>query len=228
MKFGAEYMNNPLDEDSTLFQCKHFSFYQPLELENKQLIRVLYVDPSKGKKGKGRKKSDYSGFADVLVDTQNRVTYLLNAFRKRLTPNAAKVEVVNWFAEALKDKWACEFWIEENSFGDILGENFQDELRRRGIDLKVNTLLHTTEKSARIERLSIRVDSNGFRFPNRWENEARQPEWFNELLEYPFSTFDDVVDALESADFIGTDLIHGKIEFLSSRLKLGSAKMGGY
>ena len=56
-------------------------------------------------------------------------------FRKRLSPNAAKIEVVEWVIEAMKGKFQVELWIEENSFGDILGENFQDELRRRGVVL---------------------------------------------------------------------------------------------
>lgn len=227
-KFGAEYMNDPRDPDTQIFQPNDFYYYPLLELEQRSLRRILYVDPSKGKKGKGRKKSDFSGFADVLIDAANRVTYIRDAFRKRLSPSAAKVEVVEWFIEASKGPWPVEFWVEENSFGDILGENFQEELRRRGVDAVVNTLLHSVEKDSRLERHSIRIDSKGIRFPQKWEKEDRRPEWFGEYEDYPSGSHDDTIDALESADDIGMNHIAGDISFKSTGRKLGSTRLGAY
>lgn len=227
-KFGAEYMNDPRDPETQIFKPDEFYYYPLLELEQRNLRRIMYVDPSKGKKGKGRKKSDYSGFADVLVDSANRITYIRDAFRKRLSPSAAKVEVVEWFIEGTKGPWQVEFWVEENAFGDILGENFQDELRRRGVDIVVNTLLHTVEKEARIERHSIRIDSKGVRFPQKWEKEDRRPEWFGEYEDFPAGANDDAIDALESADDIGMNHIAGDLSYKSSGRKLGSAKLGSY
>ena len=202
-KFGAEYMNDPRDPETQIFDPNRFPYFAPSELQGKQLVRILYVDPSKGKKGKGRKKSDFSGFADALVDRAARVTYLLDAFRKRLSPNAAKAEVIDWYIKALADDPGAELWIEENSFGDILGENFQNELRARGVDRQVKTLLHTTEKEARLERLSIRIESGGMRFPKRWEQEDRRPDWFAEFEDFPAGSYDDTIDAIESVDSIG-------------------------
>lgn len=227
-KFGAEYMNDPRDPDTQIFVPDRFVYYSPLELEGKRLFRILYVDPSKGKKGKGRKKSDFSGFADVLVDPSERITWILNAFRKRLNPNAAKAEVIEWYIESSKAKWPVELWIEENSFGDILGENFQDELRRRGVDIRVHTLLHTTEKEARLERHSIRVETGGVRYPAKWQSEDRRPEWFSEYEDFPAGSYDDTIDALESADHIGMNELVGLIEFKSTGVKTGAASMKGF
>ena len=227
-KFGAEYMNDPRDPESQIFIPDDFYYYSLLELEQRNLRRIMYVDPSKGKKGKGRKKSDFSGFADVLVDSANRVTYVRDAFRKRLSPAAAKTEVVEWFIEGSRGPWQVEFWVEENSFGDILGDNFQDELRRKGVDIVVNTFLHSVEKEARLEKHSIRIDSKGVRFPQRWEKEDRRPEWFGEYEDFPAGAFDDTIDALETADDIGMNHIAGDMSYKSSGKKLGSAKMRGY
>lgn len=227
-KFGAEYMNDPRDPETQIFNPENFNYYTPMELNDRKLTRVLYVDPSKGKKGKGRKKSDFSGFADVLIDPAARITFIHNAYRKRLSPNAAKKEIVSWYLEAVKGQWPVELWIEENSFGDILGETFQEELRRRGADVAVNTLLHTTEKNARLENHSIRVETGGVRFPDRWEREDRRPEWFNEYTDFPAGAWDDTIDSLESADHIGMELLVGKIDFKSSGKKFGAARMKGY
>lgn len=227
-QFGAEYMNDPRDPSTQIFKPNEFTYYPPGEIDERRLFRILYVDPSKGKKGKGRKKSDFSGFADVLVDPSERVTYLLNAFRKRLTPNAAKTEVVEWWIEAAKGKYPVELWIEENSFGDILGENFQAELRRRGLDIRVRTKLHTAEKVARLERHSIRCETGGIRFPNRWEEETRRPEWFTEYEDFPAGSFDDTIDAIESADDIAMNDMAGLIEFRSTGVKTGAAAMRGF
>lgn len=227
-KFGAEYMNDPRDPDTQIFVPDRFSYYLPSEISEKRLFRILYVDPSKGKKGKGRKKSDFSGFADVLCDPSERITWVLNAFRKRLSPNAAKGEVIEWYIEASRGKYPVELWIEENSFGDILGENFQDELRRRGFDVRVHTKLHTTEKEARLERHSIRVETGGVRFPERWEKDDRRPEWFAEYEDFPAGSFDDTIDAIESADDIGMNDIAGLIEFRSTGKRTGSAAMRGF
>lgn len=226
-KFGAEYMNDPRDPETQLFVPDDYYYYSWLELEKRNLRRIMYVDPSKGKKGKGRKKSDFSGFADVLVDSANRVTYVRDAFRKRLSPSAAKTAVVEWFIEGSQGPWQVEFWVEENSFGDILGENFQDELRRKGVDIVVNTLLHSKEKEARLEHHSIRLDSKGVRFPQKWEKEDRRPEWFSEYEDYP-GAFDDTIDAIESADDIAMNHIIGEIGFKSSGIKKNSAKLRGF
>lgn len=215
-KFGAEYMNDPRDPETQLYDPNQFTYYNPVELQGKELRRILYVDPSKGKKGKGRKKSDFSGFADLLFDRANRVSYLNNAYRKRLTPTAAKAEVIEWFLEALKGQWPVELWIEENSFGDIMAEGWQDELRRRGVDIPVNTLLHSTEKNARLERHSDRVATAGVRFPERWDREDHRPEWFSEYEDFPAGSYDDTMDAIESADHIATELSAGKPDYLSS------------
>ncbi len=226
--FGAEYMNDPRDPETQVFNPNEFTYYAPLELEGKELVRILYVDPSKGKKGKGRKKSDFSGMGDVLVDRSTRITYVLDGRRKRLTPAAAKNEIVNWYIETLRMSPTAQLWIEENSFGDILGENFQDELRRRGVDRAVNTLLHTTEKEARLERLSIRIETGGVRFPQKWQQEDRRPEWFSEFEDFPAAAHDDTIDALESADHIGMTASGGRAEFKATGRKNASAQARGY
>jgi predicted phage terminase large subunit-like protein len=227
-KFGAEYMNNPRDPETQTFNPNDFTYYPPGELDGKMLVRIQYCDPSKGKKGKGRKKSDYSGFADILCDQQARITYVVNAFRKRLTPAAAKTETVNWFAEGQAGLQHWEPWVEENSFGDILGETFQEELRRKGIDATVNTLLHTSEKDARLANHSIRVHSGGVRFPQKWEREDRRPEWFDEYDDFPLAAFDDTIDAIESADHIALEVSAGKPDFRATGEKQGSAQLEGF
>ncbi len=227
-KFGAEYMNDPRDPDSQIFEPGKFTYYPPFEVQDKNFREILYVDPSKGKKGKGRKKSDFSGFAHTKFDTVGLISYVVNAYRKRLSPKAAKSEVVEWVADVHRVNPNVELWIEENSFGDILGDTFQDELRARGLDIKVNTLLHTEEKTARLDRHSIRVDTGGVRFPQKWEREDRRPEWFSEYEDYPAGAFDDTIDAIESADYIGKNKSAGKVEFKSAGVKQGSALTGGY
>jgi predicted phage terminase large subunit-like protein len=227
-KFGAEYMNDPRDPETQLFDPGKFTYYTPLELQGKDLRRILYSDPSKGKKGKGRKKSDFSSFIDSLYDGSNRITYINDAQRKRLTPTAARAFVIDWFLEARKGSWPVELWIEENSFGDIMAEGWQDELRRRGVDVTVNTLLHTTEKNARIERHSTRVETGGVRFPDRWEKEDRRPEWFSEYEDFPAGSFDDTIDGIESADHVGTELSAGRPDFRATGQKLGSAQLSGF
>jgi hypothetical protein len=227
-KFGAEYMNDPRDPETQLYNANNFTYYTPLELQGKELRRILYVDPSKGKKGKGRKKSDFSAFVDSLYDGVNRISYINNAYRKRLTPTAAKAEVIEWFLEARKGTWPVELWVEENSFGDIMGENWQDELRRREVDIPVNTLLHTTEKNARLERHSDRVMTAGVRFPDRWEKEDRRPEWFSEYEDFPAGSFDDTIDAIESVDHIGKELSAGKPDFLTTGQKQSFSKLQGF
>jgi predicted phage terminase large subunit-like protein len=223
-KFGAEYMNDPRDPDTQLFNPEKFTHYIPVELEGKKLRRILYVDPSKGKKGKGRKKSDFSGFADVLCDSENRISYVNNAFRLRLSPSAAKAKVVEWYLEAIKGRYQVELWVEENSFGDVFGETWQDELRRRGIDIVVNTKLHSVEKDSRLEKHSIRIETGGVRFPARWEGEGKRPDWFSEYEDYP-GAFDDTIDALESADDIGMNDSAGQVDFTSAGEKSGSSRM---
>lgn len=226
-KFGAEYMNDPRDPETQLFDPEQFTYYTPAELRGKDWKEVLYVDPSKGKKGKGRKKSDFSGFAHIKADTTERVSYVVNAYRKRLKPKAALAAVIEWFLEVRKVNTDVELWIEENSFGEIMAENWQDELRRRGLDIPVNTLLHSEEKPARLERHSTRVETAGVRYPERWAKTDHRPDWFSEYEDYP-GAYDDTIDAIESADHIAMNLSVGKAEYKSTGIKQGSALAGAY
>jgi predicted phage terminase large subunit-like protein len=227
-KFGAEYMNDPRDPETQLFNPNGFTFYTPLELQGKDLRRILYCDPSKGKKGKGRKKSDFSSFVDNLYDGLNRVSYINDAQRKRLTPTAARAHVIDWYLEARRGPYPVELWVEENSFGDIMAEGWQDELRRRGVDISVNTLLHTTEKNARIERHSVRVHTGGVRYPEKWAREDSRPEWFSEYEDFPAGSFDDTIDGIESADHIATEISAGRPDFRATGVKQGSALLSGF
>lgn len=206
IKFGAEYMNDPRDPETQLFDLEKLFFYSPVELEGKTLKHICYVDPSKGKKGRGRKKSDFSGFAEILFWQEGRISYVVDAFRKRLNPTAARSNILEWFPPIVKSDSLAELTVEENSFGDILGADFQDDLRAAGVDKVVHTLLHTEEKPARIERLSIRVANGGIRFPQKWQDESRRPDWFAEMEDYP-GPYDDTIDALESADSIGSKAV---------------------
>jgi hypothetical protein len=202
-KFGAEYMNDPRDPSTARFVIDRFHFYQPSELENQQLRRVVYIDPSKGKKGKGRKKSDFSSFSDGKINSTDRITYLLNAFRERLRPKAAEDKIVEYFKPIWLADRSAELWIEENSFGDLLGERFQERLRKEGVDVVVKTLLHTEEKQARLDRLSVRNENGGVRYPAKWQSEDRRPEWFSEYVDDP-APYDDTIDGIESLDSIGS------------------------
>ncbi|HEY6330238.1 MAG TPA: phage terminase large subunit [Blastocatellia bacterium] len=230
-KFGAEYLNSPRDEGSRVFDPNNFYYYKQSEIESLKAtttVTVLYVDPSKGKKGKGRKKSDYSGFAKVKANRAERITYVLDAFRDRLTPSQAKHAVVKWYKRELAIDPTAQLWVEENSFGDVLGETFQSELRTQGIDRPVHTLLHTSEKEARLDSHSIRVESNGVRFPERWERDDRRPEWFAEYEDFPAAANDDTIDAIESADHIACELSAVRAEYRSSGKKLDSVAMAAY
>lgn len=202
-KFGAEYMNDPRDPEAARFVIDRFKWYAPSELASRKTRRICYVDPSKGKKGKGRKKSDFSSYVDGKIDTSERVTFLLDAFRKRLSPVESENEIVRWFGPIWREDPSAELWIEENSFGDLLGERFQERLRKEGIDTVVHTLLHTEEKSARLDRLSIRNENGGVRYPVKWQDEGRRPEWFSEYEDDP-GPYDDTIDGIESLDSIGS------------------------
>jgi len=128
---------------------------------------------------------------------------VVDAFRKRLSPTAARSNVLEWFPRIVASDPSADLTVEENSFGDILGAEFQDDLRAAGVDKVVHTLLHSEEKAARLERLSIRIANGGVRFPQKWEDENRRPDWFSEMEDHP-APYDDTIDALESADSIGS------------------------
>ena len=205
--FGAEYMNDPRDPDTALFNLERLRFYGAFELEGKTLERILYIDPSLGKKDvQRRKKSDFSGIADGYADRAARVTYLLNAYRKRLNPAALEEEIISAYVAVLRENPDAELWIEENSFGALLGERFQDRLRKLGVDQTVHTFLHKEPKPSRLERLSGRNDQASVRYPAKWEREDRRPEFFSEMEDYP-GAYDDTIDAIETLDAIGCSAV---------------------
>jgi hypothetical protein len=66
------------------------------------------------------------------------------------------------------------------------------------------------------------------RFPNRWEQSDRRPDWFSEYEDYPAGAFDDTIDAIETADDIAMNDSAGKVDFKSTGIKQGSALASAY
>lgn len=187
VEFSAQYLNNPIDENSVDFRKEHIRFYDPATPHPTSLY--LTVDPAISL---GR-DADYSGLivAGMFNDRRIRV---VDRVHRRVLPS----ELVDLVFD-LVDKWNLHrIGIETFAFQKTLKYDIQRQQRQRGKFFSIDELgkRHTgrdenpLSKQARIRRLQPYFEQGLI------ELRADMSDLVDELLSFPRGKHDDLIDAL--------------------------------
>jgi phage terminase large subunit-like protein len=179
--FDAEMMNNPIDETSQEFLASWFKYISREQVLARNTRKFALIDSAMSK----RSDSDNTGIARVYVDTENKWHVSAKKYR-------VNVKSLIDLLFQLHDEGMEKIGIEETAYTEGVKPYFEEECRKRNKYPYIVPLKHGgVQKETRIRSLIPRY-SNGDII--HIEGETNDLE--SELLRFPRSKHDDVMDAL--------------------------------
>jgi predicted phage terminase large subunit-like protein len=198
--FFQEKQNEPLSAETQVFDLERLARFDLAHGEIRSergetrelgdLTLALYLDPALGRPGpRGKLRGDD---AAIVVAGRDEVGHLfvLDAWLRRATPAQQAKQLV-----ALAQRWSCRrAGVEVNGFQELLCDLIGRERQSRALDLAVEAVKHSENKTARISRLEPEVANGWIRF-----RRDLSPDFFQQLAQFPRGAHDDGPDALEGA-----------------------------
>ncbi|TPG73448.1 hypothetical protein EEL31_03550 [Brevibacillus laterosporus] len=184
--FNQEYLGNPVDEESQIFDPEQFTYYIDAELEELALDYYAGIDFAMGKE-----KGDYSAIITLARNRDTGVCYVTDVFLKRVHPDVLLNETVDRALQFQYEGIAVEAQQAQEWFAHKLAE----ELRRKGYPThrRLKEIKQRMRKALRIESLLPDIQSGKIRF-------KRDQRLLIEMFEmYPNHNHDDGPDALHMA-----------------------------
>ncbi len=184
IEFSAQYMNEPLPQESAKFKVDWFKRVYEDELKVRNLNIFTMVDPAIGQ----LKTSDKTAIVTIAVDEYNN-WFVVNIIWDHMLPNQ--------IIDAIFSNWEYhhpnKIGIELVAFQRSLQYALNDEMRRRNIFLPIVELKADRSKGERIEGLIPRY-ANGTIYHLEQCPFIQALE--DELMRYPVGKHDDIIDAL--------------------------------
>ncbi len=176
--FESEYQNKPISEDNPF---RDITFWVR---EKPNLITFGAIDPSLGKRNKGRDPSA------ILIGGFDPITFEMDvleaSIRKRL-PDIIISETIE-----LQRLYRCNLWfVEAIQFQEFLQTTLMKEAARQGVALPTIPVTPSTDKDLRIERLQPPVKAGLIRL------HSSQRTLIDQLEQWPDADHDDGPDCLD-------------------------------
>lgn len=186
--FSSQYLNDPVPEEDAVFKRSWFQYPDPTEIRGKLLNKFLLIDPAISL----NKEADNTAMVVIGVDEYNNI-WILDIVRAKLSPN----DIINEIFR-LRDKWnLVDIGIETMAFQKALAYILRDDIRFKNRPFRITELKpNERSKDVRIKGLQPFYE-NGKVFHNR--TLANNIYLEDELIRFPRSTHDDIIDALAYA-----------------------------
>lgn len=183
--FSSQYLNNPVPEEDAVFKRSWFQYFESGDLAGKIFNRFLLIDPAISLS----KEADYTALVVVGQD-QFGYIYLLDIVRKKLSPNDIINEIFH-----LRDRWnLSDIAIEQVAFQKTLAYSMREDERFKKRPFHITELKPgDRSKDQRIKGLQPLYE-NGKILHNKLL--ANNIYLEDELVRFPRSTHDDIIDAL--------------------------------
>lgn len=189
--FEAEKQNNPVDPEACEWPGDYFDYpdfwYDQLPPEGLR-IRVMSLDPSKGKDAK---VGDYSAWVMYSLDRNGRRYVEADLGRRPVDV------ILDAGVDHAKRFRPDVIVLEENAFQDLLGPLLMERLKKAGINTTVCGETSTAAKVVRVRRLTQPLSERRLRFKRRSPGTQLLVD---QMRDFPIGDHDDGPDALELAE----------------------------
>lgn len=191
--FSSQYLNDPVPEEDATFKRGWFKYYEADDIKGAFLNNFLLIDPAISLS----KDADYTAMVVVGVDQYGNV-FIRDITRMRMAPSGIIDEIFR-----LRERWnLTNIAIEQVAFQKSLGYSIREDDRFKKRPFHIIELKPSERtKDVRIKGLQPLYE-NGKVFHNKSLSNNIYLE--DELVRFPRSTHDDIIDALAYA----TDVIY--------------------
>jgi predicted phage terminase large subunit-like protein len=191
---NCQYMNDPVSDDTAIFRHDQYQEIEPAQILTPHRIFIT-TDIAASEK----KTADHSVIMVSAYDYLANI-YILEIFMERVHPT----KFINKLFE-LHEKWSPvrRISFETSTYQMTLLHHIKKEEARRGIILPKKELPRDTRESkfSRILHLQPRFE-NGTIFVAKGIKNSK--ELLNQMVRYPKTTHDDLLDTISDIDLIAT------------------------
>lgn len=188
--FNTEYMNNPIDEESMVFNPQTFEYWNDKsptkEFPHNDFIITMGVDFALGKQ-----RGDYSAVTVVAKHKETVISYVVDSYGERIKPDEFIEKIVDMTLDWQPDVLAVESVAAQEFFADTL----KAELANEGYPsyTRLKKIYSRSRKELRIEALLPLIENKSLQF-------SREHTLLLEQFErYGQGSHDDLPDSLEMA-----------------------------
>lgn len=188
--FNTEYMNNPIDEDSMIFNPANFTYWDDINL-TKEFPHNEYSISIGVDMALGKERGDFSAITVVAKHKETEITYVVDSYGERIKVDEFIKEVVDKVLEWQPDVVAVESVAAQEFFADVL----KAELANAGYPAytRLKKIYSRTRKELRIEALLPLIENRSIQFSRRHSLLLEQFERYGQ------GGHDDLPDSLEMA-----------------------------
>ncbi len=178
--FEQEYQANPIDTSLQVFRPEWLQRYDPRELEGRELVTLMAVDPATGTTG-----GDFFALWVGSVDCRSGVIYTRQLSLERIGIVAQIKRIVAAFHQ-----WRpVRIGIETVAYQAALKQILEEHGARDGVYLPIVAIRTTSNKRARIEGSAAFCENGLFRLPPTLDEEVEK-----QFLQFPKARHDDAPD----------------------------------
>jgi len=187
LAYNKEYMNDPRDDEGA-FREDWIRYYHPEEIQGKELLRVMFVDPSVG----SGESNDYKAIITIGKELETGIIYVLDAFIRKCSIDQLLRIIFNRYREF--NPFVVGF--ESNGFQVVLADDWEKMALQSGYTPAIKLINNRVNKEVRVLSLSPIVERGIIRF---LKGHSDQELLIEQLIYFPGNTNDDGPDALEGA-----------------------------
>lgn len=186
--FNTEYMNNPIDEESMIFNPETFKYEVPSDLSSGRYVVSVAVDFATGKQN-----GDYSAIAAAARHRENGIIYIVDTFIERVKIDVLFDEVV-----AKVKQWQPNVVAADaNAMQEVISGNLERRLQAEGYpaSTRLKHVKNRSNKFLRIEAMKPDIENETIRFDRQHSRLLEQFERYDGRGGF----FDDGPDAMQMA-----------------------------
>lgn len=183
--FNTEFMNNPIDPETMIFNPEWFVYYEPEDISGIPMDIYGALDPSLGR----TEISDYRALITIGISRLDGKIYVLDADIKRETPR----QQLDTMCEKFFQYNYLLLGIETVAFQQVIKDWMDEISREKRIYLPTVEVKHTSDKVMRITRLSPLIQRGDILF------RRDQTLLLQQLQDFPRGDYVDGPDSLEMA-----------------------------
>jgi len=198
--FDSEKQNEPINPEDALFKEEWIQFWDEETEDVSGLPLYGVVDPSLGKKAKGRDPSAIIGGMP-----KNRIIYLDIADIEKRSPDKIITDVLAYH----RRKQFSVFGVESVQFQEFFAGQLEKEAHKQELTLNVHEIQQHSDKYMRIQKLQPWIKNGWIKFKRSHIALIKQ------LVYFPMADHDDGPDGLEMLVTLIENVKPGRIEYTS-------------